>query len=236
MTNYHWLMLGLVALSGAPAVALADDKTPSADKKAETKPGKHLKEGMPGHEGVPGHPGMPGHMGMRDGGADHGEMRDGGPRPGMRGDDRDDGAPRHHGYKNAVHELFQDLKDGKVKKEELTAKFAQLSATRDERRKEHRVDVGKRWGSTLAMPPARNELKLHARRIAFLDRALVLAQADTKPDKAKTIDRISKLIDKENARHDKAMARIQSEPASAASAASAAPSASAASEASGGSK
>jgi len=236
MKNYHLFMLGLVALIGAPAVALADDKPPSADKKAETKPGKQ-KEGLPEHPGMPGH-GAPGHMGRPDGSADHREMRDGRPMPGMHGDDRDGGAPRHPGYKNAVHELFQDLKDGKVKKEELTAKLAQLSSTRDERRKEHRAEVGRRWGSALARPPARDELKLHARRIAFLDRALVLAQADTKPDKAKTIDRISKLIDKENARHDKAMAHIQSQPAAAATAAPSAPaaSASATSEASGGSK
>jgi hypothetical protein len=71
--------------------------------------------------------------------------------------------------------------------------------------------------------------------MAFLNRALVLAQADTKLDKPKTTDRISKLIDKENARHDQAMARIESSPA-AATPAPTAPAGSAASEASGGSK
>jgi ribosomal protein L12E/L44/L45/RPP1/RPP2 len=72
--------------------------------------------------------------------------------------------------------------------------------------------------------------------MAFLNRALVLAQADSKPDKDKTIDRISKLIEKENVRHDKAMAGIQSPPAAAATAAAIAPAPSAASEATGGSK
>ena len=85
-----------------------------------------------------------------------------------------------------------------------------MKDTRSERRKEHREEIGKRWGGTLALPPARDELTLHARRMAFLNRALVLVQDDTKPDKQKTIDRITKLIDKENARHDQAMAHIQS--------------------------
>ena len=229
MKNHHLFVLGLMALLGAPAVALADDKPPTADKKADTKPGKHPKDGMPGHDGMPGMPGM------RGAGAGHGDMRDGPGMPGMHDDDRDGGAPRPHGYKNAVHELFQDLSHGKIKKDELAAKLAQLNSTRDERRKEHREDVSKRWGATLAAPPARDELKLHARRMAWLNRALLLAQTDVKSDKPKTIERISKLIDKENERHDKAMARIQSQPAAAVSAVPV-PAPSAATEASGGSK
>jgi len=232
MKNHHLFVLGLLALI-APAAALADDKPKPTDKKSETTPGKHHEDmpgqrGMPGHDGMPGRPGMPGHPGMPG-------MHDGGAMPGMRGEDRDGGAPGHHGYRNALRELYQDLKDGKLKKDELKAKLAQLQDTRGERRKEHREEVGKRWGATLAKPPARDELKLHARRMAFLNRALVLAQGDTKPDKDKTIDRISKLVDKENARHDRAMARIQAQPAAAASAAPTAP-ALAASAASGDSK
>ena len=192
-------------------------------------PGMPGHDGMPGREGMPGHPGMPGHEGMPG-------MRDGGAPPGMHDEERDGGAPGHHRYRNAVHELYQELKDGKLKKDELKAKLAQLKETRSERQKEHREEVGKRWGATLALPPARDELTLHARRMAFLNRALVLVQDDTKPDKQKTIDRISKLIEKENARHDQAMARIQAQPAAAATAAPTAPAAPAASVPSGGSK
>jgi len=217
MRNHHLFALGLVALLGAPGAALAGDKPPAAEKKSELKPGKQHKDGMPGHEGMPEHPGRPGHEGM----------------PGMHGGERDGGAPGHHGYQNAVRELYQALKDGKFKKEELKAKLAQLNDTRGERRKEHREELGKRWGATLATPPARNELEVHARRMAFLNRALVLSQGDTKPDKDKTIERISKLIDKENARHDRAMARLQSQPAAATTAA---PVPSAANVASGGSQ
>ncbi|HYQ04463.1 MAG TPA: hypothetical protein VER96_37575 [Polyangiaceae bacterium] len=226
---------GLLLLISAAVPALADDRPPAGDKGSAPTPGKH-HDGPPGHDGPKGHDDMKGHEHPgRPGSPEHPDMRDGG-APGMHHEDRDGGAPGHHGYKNAWRDLYQDLKDGKIKKEDLKAKVAQLQETRTERRKEHREDVGKRWGSTLAKPSARDELKLHARRMAMLNRALVLAQEDTKPDKDKTIDRISKLIDKENARHEKAMTHIQSEPAAAATAAASAPAPSAANVASGGSQ
>jgi hypothetical protein len=224
--KYHLsFVAGLLLQISVATPALADDKPP--DKSSELKPGKH-RDGPPGHDGMKGHEHMPGHPGMPD----HAEMRDGGAMQGMHHEERDGGPPDHHGYKNALRELYQDLKDGKVKKDELKAKLAQLSDTRDQRRKEHRQDIGNRWGTTLAKPPARDELKIHARRMAFLNRALVLAQGGTAPDKDKTIDRISKLIDKENARHDQAMTRIQSQPAPSTTT----PAASATSVASGGSQ
>ncbi|HYQ27042.1 MAG TPA: collagen-like protein [Polyangiaceae bacterium] len=229
MKKRHLFVLGLAALMGVPEVAVADDKPPAAGRKAEDKPGKQHKPGMPGHDGMPGmpgHDGMPGHPGMRDGAA----------APGVHAEERDGGAPGQRGYKNALRALYQDLKDGKLKKDELKAKLAQLQDTRGERRKEHREELGKRWGTTLAQAPAREELKTHARRMAFLNRALVLAQEDTKPDKDKTLERISQLIDKENARHDRAMTRLQSQPAGATTAAAPTPVPSTANIASGGSQ
>lgn len=208
MKNHLSFVPGFLLLISAATPALADDKP--SDKSSETKPGRP-HDGPPGHDGMKGHDHMPGHPGMPE----H-EMRDAGAMPGMHHEERDGGAPDHHGYKNAMRELVQQLKDGKIKKEELKTKLAQLQSTRDERRKEHREEIGKRWGTTLAKPPAKDELKIHARRMAFLNRALLLAQEDTKPDKDKTIDRISKLIEKENARHDQAMTRIQSQSAASA--------------------
>ena len=146
----------------------------------------------------------------------------------------DGGPSARASNRNAVKELFQELRTGKLSKEELKQKLAQLRDTAVERRKEHREELGKRWGTTLAKAPARDELKVHARRMAFLNRALVLAQSDTGPDKEKTIARINKLIDKENARHDQAMTRFQSQAVAAASAP--APAVSVASDGSGGSK
>jgi hypothetical protein len=208
MKSFHFLMLGF-ALSAAPGAAWADDKPAAPDKHGDAKHGKHEHEGMPGEHH--GHGGMPG---MHDGDMRHGEMRDGGAPPEM----RDGGPPGRGPYKNAVNELFQEMKAGKLTKDQLKQKLTELHATTAERKKEHREELGKQWGATLAKAPAKDELKVHARRMAFLNRALVLAQSDTKPDKQKTIDRITQLIDKENARHDQAMTRIQSQPAPVASA------------------
>lgn len=241
MRNHLSFVPGFLLLISAAVPALADDKPPAADKGSDTKLGKH-REGMPGHDGMKGHEEMKGrereHMPGHPGVPDHAGMPDAGAMPGMHGEDGggDAGAARRHGYDNALRELYQELKDGKVKKEDLKAKLAQLQDTREQRRKEHQEDVGKRWGAALAQPPAREELKVHARRLALLNRALVLAQADTKPDKDKTIERISQLIDKENARHDKAMSRFQSQPASGTAAPSASAPATSASAASGGSQ
>ncbi|HET7541756.1 MAG TPA: hypothetical protein VFK05_17900 [Polyangiaceae bacterium] len=231
MRSVLFLLLGSALLSVAPSAAWADDKPPAPEKRPDAKPGKHDHDhdhgGPPG--GPRGHGGMPGMPGMHDMG--HGPMHDGG-APGM----HEGGPPGPGMHKNSVVELFREAKAGKITKEELKQKLRELHDSAPERKKEQRQELGKRWGTTLAKPVAREELRVHARRIAFLNRALELAQSDTKPDKDKTIERITKLIDKENARHDQAMTRIQSQPAPAASAAPTPAPAPAASEANGGSK
>jgi hypothetical protein len=59
----------------------------------------------------------------------------------------------------------------------------------------------------------RTELTHHARRIAFLNRALFVAQTDAKvKDRDKLVTRIEKLLEKEHERHDRAMARLKSTP------------------------
>jgi hypothetical protein len=226
MKSHFSFVPGLLLFISATAPALADDKPKAADK--SSNPGKH-------HDGTPGRDGMKGHDEMKGRDRAPGQMpeRDGGAVPRGQLDDAD-GGPPHRGYKNGLRELFQDLKDGKLKKEDLDAKLAQLKNTRDERRKEHREDLSKRWGPALSKAPARDELKLHARRMALLNRALVLAQQDTKPDKDKTVDRVTKLLEKENARHERAMTQIQSRPGAAAAASATAPTSSATTVGSGG--
>jgi len=188
------------------------------------------------HPGKPAdHPGKP---------ADHpGKPDDDKQPPGERGDhgksgdveaDGDEKRDGHRGdaARGGMRQLQGDLKTGKVKKEELKDRLAKLRESAGERGKQHRQELGKRWGGTLALPPVREELKNHARRMAFLNRALVIAETEAK-DKNKLSERISKLIDKENARHDRAMERFKSLPAAAASApplGSAAPAAAASAE------
>jgi hypothetical protein len=119
-----------------------------------------------------------------------------------------------------------------VKKAELKDHLAKLRETMAERRKHHQSELKARWGAALAMPAVREELQHHARRMARLNRAMLLAQTELTKDKDKVVERIDKLIDKEQERHERAMERFKSMPstpaASAGPAASAAPAAAAA--------
>jgi hypothetical protein len=225
MKHHHILALSTcaLALALAPAAARADKPPGEPDAKAGKPPGKPAKPseifGKP--DGKPGEPaGKPGeHPGKPDADAkgEHGKPGD----PGK----QDEGKPnagRGEGFRGAMRELHDELKAGKIKKEDLKDRLAKLHDTAGERGKQHRQELNKRWGGTLAQPSAVEELKHHARRMAFLDRAMVLAETEAK-DKAKVTERISKLIDKENERHERAMERLKSMPAT--PAASAAPSA-----------
>ena len=220
MKHHQILALGACALGLAltPASARAEPPPGAAERHPDMKhgrPGEHAgrPDGMPG-----GHGGMPAGMAER---GEHGKPGDDDHKPG------DAGKPEGgHGdrFRGAMRELHEEFKAGKLKKEDLKDKLAKLRETSGERGKQHRQELGKRWGGTLAQPSAVDELKHHARRMAFLDRAMLLAETDAK-DKAKLSERISKLIDKENARHESAMERLKSLPATPAASAGGAPSA-----------
>jgi colicin import membrane protein len=129
-----------------------------------------------------------------------------------------DGA-RGHGH-GGFRALSHEFAKGSITKAELKDRVATMRKDRNERRHEHRVDLKSRWGATLANPACREELRHHARREAFLDRALFVAQTEvTTKDKDKLVERIQKLIDKEEERHTKAMERLKSMPAPAPTAA-----------------
>jgi hypothetical protein len=81
--------------------------------------------------------------------------------------------------------------------------------SRAERGKHHREELKRRWGATLAQAPVREELAHHARRMAFLKRALELTHDGAKSkDTAKVRARVEKLIELEYARHERAMSRF----------------------------
>ena len=226
MKHHQILALGACALGLAltPASARAEPPPGATERHPDMKhgrPGEH--PGRP--DGKPGdHAGMPGGKGEQ---GEHGRPGDDDQKPGDTGKPEGGRGERFHG---AMRELREELKSGKLKKEDLKARLAKLRETSGERGKQHRQELGKRWGGTLAQPSAVEELKQHARRMAFLDRAMLLAETDAK-DKPKLSERISKLIDKENARHESAMERLKTmppPPAPAAGAPSAAPAAAAA--------
>jgi hypothetical protein len=207
MKNHYFLALGACALSLSllPAAARGEGPPSPSEKHPDPKHGR--PDGKPGEPGKPD--GRPGH-----GRPDDEAKSDKGPKGehGAPGTD-DDKSDRHghDGFRNAMRQLREDLKSGKLKKGDLKDKLAKLHETAGERGKEHRQELSRRWGNALGQPSAREELKLHARRMAFLDRAMVLAETEAK-DKDKVTDRISKLIDKENERHERVMERLKSMP------------------------
>ena len=81
---------------------------------------------------------------------------------------------------------------------------------RDDRDARHRSSVLRirsRWGASLIQTPAvRNELTIHAERMARLDRMKVLAEQGRNRG---LVVRITVLLERENARHEARMAALQ---------------------------
>jgi hypothetical protein len=77
-----------------------------------------------------------------------------------------------------------------------------LRKDRPDRRKVAVERLRRRWGSLVADAKAAEDLKLHARRVAHLQR--IRAIAATKKDK-KTVEAVDELLTKEDERHSKAM-------------------------------
>jgi hypothetical protein len=128
--------------------------------------------------------------------------------------DRARGLGRGRGqHVSAMRSLREELRHGKLDKSEVDERLAALKENTNERCKAHREDLGKRWGSALGNAATREELRHHARRMAFLNRALLLAESEKAgKDKDKLVERIEKLIEKENARHERAMERFEPKP------------------------
>ena len=78
---------------------------------------------------------------------------------------------------------------------ELPNDIEQLRSTRDQRRKDEVAKLRQRWGELLADDRAKAELKLHAERVAFLQRirALAVEAKDTK-----TTEKVDNLIDRKS--------------------------------------
>jgi hypothetical protein len=107
--------------------------------------------------------------------------------------------------------LRDELKAGKLKKPDLEARLSKLRDNNKERRDNHRAALKARWGEHLAKTDAQNELAVHERRMAKLNRLLLLAQTErTGKESEKLSERVEKLIELETARHEKRMTQITS--------------------------
>jgi hypothetical protein len=175
--------------NAAAKAAKADGKATPAEAKPEKS---DSKENAPGAEKKPHH-----HADPSKGDGEHGR----GPMPGA-----------HPYERGGFRRLGEDFRQGRVKKAELKERLAAMHETKKDRRRDHQKALERRWGATLAHPACREELRHHARREAFLGRALFLAQTEVTKDKEKVVERIEKLIAKEDERHARAMERLKSMP------------------------
>jgi hypothetical protein len=163
--------------------AKAEAKTDKAEAKAEAKAERAGVKAEAAVQGEPGKPGMPAEAARDNRGA----------------------------FRSQLREIGQELKAGKLKKEDVKARIDKLNETRKERQQQHREALKDRFGDRLSNPAAISELRHHERRVAMLDRALLLAQTDaTVKNKDKVVARIETLIEKENARHERKMAEFKS--------------------------
>lgn len=201
------LMVHAAAAKAPPGVG--DGKPANPPGKPGEPPGKAQGPNDAEHGKLDGAKGAPG-----DADAAHGKDHE----KGDKDKDDDKGKPGEAGRhgRGVMRELLAELKTGKLKKADVQARLAKLHEDRSDREKEHREELKQRWGATLSKPNVREELEHHARRTARLNRALVLVETEVTKDRDKLKDRIQKLMDQENARHDRAMERFKSGAASAA--------------------
>lgn len=98
-------------------------------------------------------------------------------------------------------------KDEKGAHSDAGATPEEAKAARKERREKRRAEIKAKWGDLVQHPAVRAELKVHAWRIARLNRIRSLADAAGKQD---VVARVDSLTAKENARFEKHMETLKS--------------------------
>ena len=108
----------------------------------------------------------------------------------------------------AKAEAKEAHKEVKEARKELAEAGAKLRETRKARRQERREEIKKKWGPLSEHPGMRAELKVHAWRMARLNRVRAVAKAE---EKTELVSRVDKLIDKEKARHQRRMDTLKTQ-------------------------
>ena len=94
-------------------------------------------------------------------------------------------------------------------KEAVKEQWKKMRETRKERREERRTEIKEKWGEdALKRPAVRAELRMHSRRVARLNRIRSLAKAEGKDA---VVERVDKILAKENSRHDKHMETLKTQ-------------------------
>jgi hypothetical protein len=151
--------------------------------------------------------------------ADHADKPDHGDRmphrawPGPSGAPSGSASGRGFGAHSSQGDLAEAFRRHRPKPAEAQAQIAELRGTFLARREAHRELVRTEFGrAALTQPDLVAELKKHARRMAFLNRAKLVAATELEePKRTTTLDRIDKLTAKEQARHDTAIQKLKGE-------------------------
>lgn len=93
--------------------------------------------------------------------------------------------------------------EAEAEDENVPAELKELRSTRDERRAKEVEKIRARWGELVNESASRAELRRHARRVAFLQRARAVAEEDK--TLAKLVVQIDELLTQEETRHGKVM-------------------------------
>jgi hypothetical protein len=122
-------------------------------------------------------------------------------------------------------DLAEQFRRRRPRPDELQTKLGELRQSASERRELHRRELRAEFGPALGHKDLQDELAKHARRIAFLNRAKLVATSELdEPKRSTALARIDKLLTQENARHDGAVLKLKTAaPSGVASAAPAAP-------------
>jgi hypothetical protein len=96
----------------------------------------------------------------------------------------------------------------------MRARMEELRQTRMERRRQHVEAARRRYPpEVLADARVRDEFRIHARRMARLRRAELVAKTELdEPKRGEVLARVKRLMEREDARHDKRIARLRSGP------------------------
>jgi hypothetical protein len=98
---------------------------------------------------------------------------------------------------------------GLAQSQELLQRWAELAATRQARREQHRAELQRELGELAADPEIAAELRLHAQRVSDLARVAFLAKnARSGQQREQLLARVSKLVAREASRHRQALARL----------------------------
>jgi hypothetical protein len=181
-------MAGATALFVMTSASLAEPPHAEAAAKPKDPAAAAAKEGA--------HPGAA-EKGRRSGEDEHGE------RDKHAGKGKDDEKDKHEGRGKEDDKSPQGLADRDARHAKLIERFEERKRTMTERRKAAHDAIRRRWGTLVDQPPVREELRLHAMRVAKLERVKELAEADGKAD---LVARAALALERENTRHEKRMA------------------------------